>query len=39
MLFALVSSDVIEALIVDRRWSRSRLSAHLALLLRSTFVR
>jgi AcrR family transcriptional regulator len=38
MLFALISSDVIEALIIDRRWSRRRLSEHLALLLRSTFV-
>jgi AcrR family transcriptional regulator len=38
MLFALVSSDMIEALIVDRRWSRRRLAQHLALLLRSSFV-
>lgn len=38
MLFALVASDVIEALIVDRRWSRQRLARHLALLFRSTFV-
>jgi AcrR family transcriptional regulator len=38
MLFALVSSDMIEALIVDRRWSRRRLAEHLALLLRSSFV-
>jgi AcrR family transcriptional regulator len=37
MLFALVASDVIEALIVDRRWSRRRLAEHLALLFRSTF--
>jgi AcrR family transcriptional regulator len=37
MLFALVASDVIEALIVDRRWSRKRLARHLALLFRSTF--
>jgi AcrR family transcriptional regulator len=39
MLFALVSSDVIEALTVDRRWSRRRLAEHLSLLLRATFVR
>jgi AcrR family transcriptional regulator len=38
MLFALISSDMIEALIVDRRWSRQRLAKHLALLFRSTFV-
>jgi AcrR family transcriptional regulator len=38
MLFALIASDVIEALIVDRRWSRAQLAEHLALLFRSTFV-
>jgi hypothetical protein len=38
MLFALISSDVIEALLRDRQWSRRRLSHHLALLFRSTFV-
>lgn len=38
MLFALISSDVIEGLLVDRRWSRRRLAEHLALLFRSTFV-
>jgi AcrR family transcriptional regulator len=38
MLFALISSDMIEALTVDRRWSRDRLAEHLALLFRSTFV-
>lgn len=38
MLYALISSDVIESLLVDRRWSRQRLADHLALLLRSTFV-
>ncbi|GAW48003.1 MULTISPECIES: TetR/AcrR family transcriptional regulator [unclassified Nocardioides] len=37
MLYSLISSDVIEALIVDRRWSRKRLAAHLAVLLRRTF--
>lgn len=38
MLFALISSDVVEALLGDRRWSRKRLSKGLALLLRSTFL-
>jgi hypothetical protein len=38
MLFALIASDVIEALTVDRRWSRAQLADHLALLFRSTFV-
>lgn len=38
MLFALISSDMIEALIVDRRWSHRRLAEQLALLFRSTFV-
>jgi hypothetical protein len=38
MLFALIASDVIEALIVDRRWSRKRLAEHLAILFRAAFV-
>jgi AcrR family transcriptional regulator len=38
MLFALISTDMIEALLVDRHWSRQRLADHLALLFRSTFV-
>lgn len=38
MLFALVSSDLVESLLVDRRWSRRRLGEHLALLFRRTFV-
>jgi AcrR family transcriptional regulator len=38
MLFALIASDVIEALIVDRRWSRRRLAEHLAILFRAAFV-
>jgi AcrR family transcriptional regulator len=38
MLFALISSDMIEALIVDRRWSRHQLADRLAILFRSTFV-
>ena len=37
MLFALIASDVIEALIVDRRWSRRRLATHFAILFRSAF--
>lgn len=37
MLYALISSDMIEALLIDRRWSKERLAAHLALLFRSTF--
>jgi AcrR family transcriptional regulator len=39
MLWALISSDLIEGLLVDRGWSRERLAEHLALLFRSTFVR
>ena len=38
MLFALTSSDVVEGLTADRGWSRQKLSDHLAVLLRSTFV-
>ena len=38
MLFALISSDLIGALIEDRNWSRQRLADHLAVVLRSTFV-
>lgn len=38
MLYALSTSDLIEALTVDRRWSRQRLASHLALLFRSTFL-
>src|SRR5919197_4138887 len=37
MLYALISSDVIEALLEDRRWSRRRLAEHLGRLFRSTF--
>jgi AcrR family transcriptional regulator len=39
MLFALTSSDVVEGLTVDRRWSRQKLAGHLGLLLRTTFVK
>jgi hypothetical protein len=38
MLFALVSSDGVEALLVDRRWSRRKLAEHLSRLFRATFV-
>jgi AcrR family transcriptional regulator len=38
MLFALISSDMIEALLRDRRWSRRRLASHLSRLFRSTFL-
>jgi AcrR family transcriptional regulator len=37
MLYALISSDLIEALIADRHWPARRLRTHLALLFRSTF--
>jgi AcrR family transcriptional regulator len=39
MLWALISSDVVERLVVDRRWSSKRLGDHLSHLLRSTFAR
>jgi len=38
MLWALMSFDVLEALVVDRRWSRKRLARRLSALLQSTFV-
>ncbi|MFI5898377.1 TetR/AcrR family transcriptional regulator [Actinoplanes sp. NPDC051513] len=38
MLYALISSDIVEGLLVDRHWSTARLARHLALLLRSTFL-
>ncbi|HEX8860540.1 MAG TPA: hypothetical protein VGC06_15905 [Actinomycetes bacterium] len=38
MLFALISSDVVEALLEDRGWSKRRLADHLGRLFRSTFV-
>jgi AcrR family transcriptional regulator len=37
MLWALISTDMIEGLLVGRRWSRRRLAERLGLLLRSTF--
>lgn len=38
MLFGLISTDLLERLLRERRWTRQRLARHLALLLRSTFV-
>lgn len=38
MLWALNSSDVVERLVVERRWSRTRFAEQLAVLLRATFV-
>jgi AcrR family transcriptional regulator len=38
MLWALMSFDVLEALVVDRRWSQKRFARKLSTLLRSTFV-
>jgi len=38
MLWAMMSFDVLEALVVDRRWSRKRLERRLSVMLRSTFV-
>lgn len=38
MLWALMSFDVIEGLVVERRWSRRRLADHLARLFHATFV-
>jgi AcrR family transcriptional regulator len=39
MLYALISSDVVEALLHDRRWSAKRFAEQLAVLLRATFLR
>lgn len=39
MLWALMSWDVLEGLLVDKGWSRERYADRMALLLRSTFVR
>jgi len=38
MLWALMSFDVLEALVVTRRWSQKRLARRLSALLQSTFV-
>lgn len=39
MLWALISTDVIEKLIVERGWSPERFAEHYGALLRTTFVR
>lgn len=39
MMWALMSWDVLEGLLVDKGWSRERYADHMALLFRSTFVR
>jgi len=39
MVWALMSPDLLERLLTDRRWSRKRLGQHLAALLKATFVR
>jgi AcrR family transcriptional regulator len=39
MLWALMSFDVLEELLVDRGWSVARYRTHMAALLRSTFLR
>ena len=38
MLWALMSFDVLDALVVDRRWSPKKFARRLSVLLRSTFV-
>lgn len=38
MLLALATSDVLETLIADRRWSKRQFAEHYAALLRRTFV-
>ncbi len=38
MLWALMSWDILEKLLVDRGWSQGEVADHLALLLKSTFV-
>jgi AcrR family transcriptional regulator len=37
MLWALISTDTIDGLLSERRWSRRKLADHLSLLFRSTF--
>jgi hypothetical protein len=39
MLWALMSYDLLEELLVDRGWSTRRYRTYLAALLRSTFLR
>lgn len=38
MLWALISTDVLESLLRDRGWSKTKLREHLAILFRQTFV-
>lgn len=38
MLWALMSFDVLEALVVDRRWSQKKFARRMSVLLRSTFI-
>jgi hypothetical protein len=38
MLWALMSFDVLEGLLVERGWTPGRYAEHMATLLRSTFV-
>lgn len=38
MLWALLSTDMVEGLLVERRWSTRRLARHLCLLYRATFI-
>ncbi len=38
MIYALSTSDVVEGLTVDRRWSRRRFAERLSALLRATFL-
>jgi AcrR family transcriptional regulator len=38
MIWALMSLDMLERLLTDRRWSRKRFGQHLAALLKATFV-
>jgi hypothetical protein len=38
MLYALTTSDLVEALLVDRRWSRRRFTERVGLLLRTTLL-
>lgn len=39
MLWALISTDMIEKLVVDREWSARRFATHFGALLRATFTR
>jgi hypothetical protein len=38
MLLALISLNVVETLLIDRRWSRRRFVEHVTALLRATFM-